>query len=60
MLKEVKTCPEACKRAKYVEYADAPDSGHYECEYRKNVGHLSVIIDGRVLCRRIKRKDNRE
>ena len=57
MLKEVKTCPEVCARAEYVEYVDMPDGEHFECKYHKNVGHRTVMVNGRVLCRRFKPKE---
>ena len=57
VVKEIKRCPDVCERAEWKDDPVFKGSGQYNCPYHFGVTYMAAIIDGRVLCRHIKRKE---
>lgn len=57
----IESCPDVCERAKW--YRDpvmseihGEDRGQYNCPYHFGVDHQAATIDGKVMCKHLKRR----
>ena len=59
---KIENCPDVCERAKWYRdpltdvFNDGRERGQYNCPYHFGVTYQAAIINGKPLCKHLKRK----
>ena len=60
---EIESCPDVCARAKWhrdpvMSEIHGEERGQFNCPYHFGVTYQAAIIDGKAMCKHLKRKED--